>query len=78
MMMIPTAQIKWLSAQEISLYGLGVDDPVMKETKILSAAKKYGLSRLEYETRWRRVQQVCNITGDDFADCSEKILTAPK
>lgn len=76
MMMIPSAQIKWLSPEEIGSYGLGVDDPVIKETKILVAARKYGLSRMEYEARWRRVQEMCDLTSD--ADCEEKVMTAPR
>jgi ATP-dependent protease ClpP protease subunit len=72
MMVIPSAQMKRLSPQEIALYGLGVDDPVIHESKILQNARKYGLSRIEYETRWRRVQQLCPFGSDDA--CMENIM----
>jgi hypothetical protein len=71
-MVIPSAQMKWLSPQEIELYGLGVDDPVIHESKILQNARKYGLSRIEYETRWRRVQQLYPFGSDDA--CTENIM----
>jgi hypothetical protein len=38
MMMIPSAHMRWLSPQEIAVYGLGVDDPVIKETKTRDCA----------------------------------------
>jgi hypothetical protein len=72
MMMIPSDQMRWLTPTEIAVYGLGVDDPVIKETWALEQARKYGLSRLEYEARWRRVQTTCKLGGS--SDCSEKIL----
>jgi hypothetical protein len=72
MMVIPSSQIKWLSARDIETYGLGVDDPVIQETKILINAKKYGLSRMEYERRWQLVRQLCIIGTAD--DCEEKVM----
>lgn len=72
MMMIPSAQMKWLAPEEIALYGLGVDDPVIQETKSLSEANKYGLSRVEYETRKQRAQKLCSF-GSPTA-CWENVM----
>jgi hypothetical protein len=69
MMMIPSAQMKWLSPQEIAMYGLAVDDPVIRETKILNEARKYGLSRIEYEERRQRAQQLCRTR-----ECYENVM----
>jgi hypothetical protein len=72
MMMIPSDQMRWLTPQEIAFYGLGVDDPVIKETKILKAAQKYGLSRIDYDAKWRRVQELCTLGTPP--DCEDKIM----
>jgi hypothetical protein len=72
MMMIPTDQMRWLTSQEISVYGLGVEDPVTKETGLLKEAQKYGLSRMDYEARVRRARTLCK--SGDPPDCSEKIM----
>lgn len=72
MMMIPTNQIRWLSPQEIAVYGLGVDDPVIQEANVLKRAQKYGLSRFEYDARWQRVQRICTLGSP--SDCEDKIM----
>jgi hypothetical protein len=59
MMVIPSTRMKWLTRSEVDTYGLGADDPVLVETRALRRAKKYGLSRTEFEMRWRRVQEEC-------------------
>jgi hypothetical protein len=73
MMVIPSAQTKWLSARDIEMYGLGVDDPVIQETRTLERAKKYGLSRIEYERRWQLARQLCVLGTAD--DCIDKVMT---
>jgi len=73
MMMIPSNQMRWLSPQEIAVYGLGVNDPVVSETKTLKQAQKYGLSRLEYERRWQLARGLCELGTAD--DCIDKVMT---
>jgi hypothetical protein len=73
MMMIPSSQMRWLSPQEIAVYGLGVDDPVVSETKTLKQAQKYGLSRLEYERRSQLARDLC-VLGT-AVDCIDKVMT---
>jgi hypothetical protein len=75
MMMIPSDKMVWLDRREIAVYGLGEDDPVIKETQTLKATQKYGLSRTEYEARWRRALTLCNLTSE--SDCVDKILRTP-
>jgi hypothetical protein len=72
MMMIPSTQIKWLSSLDIDGYGIGAADPVIKEARILNKARKYGLTRTQYEERWPLVQKICVLGSED--DCEEKIM----
>jgi ATP-dependent protease ClpP protease subunit len=72
MMTIPSTQIKWLSSQEIAGYGIGADDPVILEAKILNRARKYGLTRIQYEERWLLVQKMCGLGSEEY--CEEKIM----
>jgi ATP-dependent protease ClpP protease subunit len=72
MMMIRSDQIKWLSKGEVEIYGIGADDPVILETKILTRARKFGLTRAEYEVRWPIAREACTLGSAD--DCVEKIM----
>jgi hypothetical protein len=75
MMMIPSDKILWLDKREIAAYGLGEDDPVIKETRTLKAAQKYGLSRAEYERRRQRAQSLCPLFTPP--ECTENVMRAP-
>jgi hypothetical protein len=54
MMVIPSDQVRWLSAYDIDLYGLLGSDPVIDEARILAGAKQLGISRAEFEGREER------------------------
>jgi hypothetical protein len=72
MMAIPSNEIRWLSPEQIAFYGLGADDPVISETNALREAQKYGLTRIEYEVRRKRAQELCTIGSPP--GCKDKIM----
>jgi hypothetical protein len=75
MMVIPSTSVKWLTAGDIEMYGLGVDDPIIQETKALKNAKKYGLTRIEYERKLQSVREVCTLSADTPDDCFDLVMT---
>jgi ATP-dependent protease ClpP protease subunit len=75
MMVIPSTNMKWLSAADIEIYGLGVDDPVIQEANALKNARKYGLTRMEYERRWQIVREVCALSADTPDNCEDLVMT---
>jgi hypothetical protein len=75
MMTIPPGQIKWLTTQELALYGLD-RDPVVEEAYVLEQARKYGLSRAEYDRRLESVAASCGTSADaGFWDCRDRIVS---
>jgi hypothetical protein len=81
MMIIPPDEIKMLSMQEAMELGLIGKDPVAQEMDDSSNAKRYGLSRVEYLGRRKRMLETClkliNIKDKSFENCHEKIMTQP-
>ena len=78
--MIPSGQIKWLNFQELALYGLD-RDPVIEEAHVLEQARKYGLSRAEYERRSKMMDDFCgtvyhSATTKAQIDCMEGTMRA--
>jgi ATP-dependent protease ClpP protease subunit len=75
MMTIPPGQIKWLTTQELVLYGLD-RDPVIQEAYVLEQARKYGLSREEYERRSKNADDYCGTIFNfyTFTDCVARAM----
>jgi hypothetical protein len=72
MMVTPPSRMKWLTKEELLSYGLGTSDPVYLEADALAEAKKYGLSRQEYEQRNERSSDLCK--PDYSAYCHDKVM----
>jgi hypothetical protein len=58
------------------MYGLGVDDPIIKEAEALKEANKYGLTRIEYEQRWRKARELCPLGSAE--DCWDQVMKTGK
>lgn len=65
MMRIPPEQIRILSENELSVYGLSSNDPYFEEASAISEAKKYGISRLEYAKRKALQSERCPYPEDN-------------
>jgi ATP-dependent protease ClpP protease subunit len=72
---IPPGQIKWLTAQDLALYGLD-QDPVVHEAYALEQARKYGLSREEYERRSKNADDYCGTIFNSYTptDCVARAM----
>jgi ATP-dependent protease ClpP protease subunit len=82
MMIVPPERVRFLSAVDISNYGLGIVDPVAKEEADLKEAQKLGIDRREYMRRKELAHTLCVIltgTGDPGWDvvspgCTDAVL----
>jgi ATP-dependent protease ClpP protease subunit len=75
MMVIPSNQVRWLSASDIDLYGLLGSDPVIEEARILAGAKQLGISRAEFERREEQAVIAMNWNSClDALPCSFRAL----
>lgn len=85
MMSIPPEKIKMLSESELDSYGLLKVDPVEQELRDAAAARKYGISKVEYMQRKAQVIITCGDEDrgfnsyaelDIYNKCEEDVLSA--
>lgn len=67
MFRIPPEKVRFLSGEELQEFNLNEDDPYYREAKVAVAAKKAGLTKMEYLARWKQ----CHTypTQDQILDC---------
>jgi hypothetical protein len=74
MMMVPPEKVRFLSGVDLANYGLGVIDPVTKETNDLNEARKRGLDRQEYMRRKARSETLC-AGAASYWECVEAVFS---
>lgn len=79
MMRISPDEIKPLSTDELTRYGLNHDDPEYEDARNVTAANRIGISVQEYLARTARAHEICNrppinYSQDDFQRCSRRIV----
>ena len=78
MVYISPENVKILSAENLTSYGLNGNDPYFDEANASKEAQKAGLSRIEYSRRQSRAISECNeMNGgnvNDFGRCYQDIM----
>ena len=77
MMTVSPETVRFLSTTELANYGLGLIDPVTKETRDLNEARKLGLDRQEYMRRKARSETLCTVTAS-YWECVEAVLSGKR
>ncbi|HEY4045169.1 MAG TPA: hypothetical protein VGM32_25440 [Rhodopila sp.] len=65
MMVVPPEEIRFLSSDELTSYGLGFVDPVSKEAGDLQEARKLGIHRREFMQRKALSNRLCEIAASN-------------
>lgn len=89
MMLIPPDQLKILTRNELSSYGLAENDPYMDEARAMKKASKFGVSRQELARRESLIKQSCILKSartdaenelivNAYHECTQRILITGK
>jgi ATP-dependent protease ClpP protease subunit len=77
MLKTPASQVRFLTVKEQDRLGLVLMDPVEDELISLSAAKRLGISRLEFNRRRALVAKLCP-NDDYFVSCADRLYATGK
>lgn len=83
MVKVPSEQIRILSKEEVSFFGLNQTDIVEQDLQDSADAQRYGVSKVEYLTRKSRAEAICKSMFEraDFAgwaQCKDAVMSGKK
>ena len=76
MMRTPPESMKLLSPKELEYFGLSVDDPYIDEARSIAAAKRMGITRVEYARRIVRAEKICGSLLEMDSDFEKSMAIA--